>query len=92
MISRPYDIFRKDGVGEPVWVEAVDTVERAKMRVIELSAHKPGQYMIFCQRNGQVISTISTVSSPAARAEHRNHESSLGGFAVPSRSEGDTLF
>jgi hypothetical protein len=92
MITQPYDIFRKDGSGEPVWVEAVENMERAKMRVIELSAHKPGQYMIFCQHNRQIISTMRTVSSPAARAEHRNHESSLEDFAVSSGSEGETLF
>lgn len=94
MISRPYDIFRRDGNGEPIWVEAVENVERAKKRIIELSARAPGQYMVFSQNNGQVVSTVTTVASPSARAEHRNHGDSLEGFVHPSRgqSDVDTIF
>ena len=88
MISRPFDIFRKEN-GAPIWVEAVENVDRAKRRIIELSARTPGQYMVFSQNNGQVVSTVTTVASPAAREEHRNDGDSLEDFGDPSRSPSD---
>jgi hypothetical protein len=36
MIAAPYDIFRKDLLGTPVWIEAVEDLETANLRVTEL--------------------------------------------------------
>ena len=52
----PYDIFRKDSNGVPVWVEAVPDLERAQHRVVELDKEKPGDYMIFCYMTQELIS------------------------------------
>ncbi len=42
-----YDIFKRDDRGTPVWVEAAVDLENAKSRILELSAHAPGQYVVF---------------------------------------------
>ena len=92
MRSRPYDIFRKDNLGEPVWIEATETFEAAKRRIIDLAARTPGHYMVFCQNNGQVVSTMTTVASPAAREEHRTNGVTLEEFAMPPGSRSETVF
>lgn len=92
MRSRPYDIFRKDKFGEPVWVEAAESFEAAKRRIIDLGARTPGQYMVFCQNNGQVVSTMTTVASPAAQEEHRTNGATLEDFAMPPAGRSETVF
>jgi hypothetical protein len=52
----PYDIFRKDSHGVPVWIEAVPDLESAQQRVVELDKQKPGDYMIFCYMTQELIS------------------------------------
>jgi hypothetical protein len=68
MASPSYDIFRRDGTGEPVWVEAVADLDTAKGRIIELSAQAPGQYVVFSQRSGQMVSSGTVVTSPRLHA------------------------
>jgi len=41
-----FDIFRKDLLGTPVWMESVQDVETAKLRLTELARRSPGEY--FC--------------------------------------------
>jgi hypothetical protein len=67
MIAQPYDIFRRGATGDHVWVEAVRDLETAKSRIIELSAEIPGQYVVFNQRSGRMVSSGTVVASPAAR-------------------------
>ena len=52
----PYDIFKKDSHGVPVWVEAAPDLETAQLRVVELDKQKPGDYMIFCYMTQELIS------------------------------------
>lgn len=66
MLAQAYDIFRRDTGGE-VWVEAVRDLEAAKSRIIELSADKPGQYVVLSQRSGRMVSSGTVVASPEAR-------------------------
>jgi hypothetical protein len=66
MIAQSYDIFRRDPGGE-IWVEAVRDLETAKTRVIELAAEEPGQYVVFSQRSGRMVSSGTVLASPAAR-------------------------
>jgi hypothetical protein len=68
MASQPYDIFRRDNAGEAVWVEAVSDLAAAKGRIIELAAATPGQYVVFNQVSGRMVSSGTIVASPAARA------------------------
>ena len=68
MIAQPYDIFRRGAAGDHVWVEAVRDLETAKTRIIELSAETPGQYVVFKQRSGRMVSSGTVVASSTARA------------------------
>ena len=53
----PYDIFRKDLLGTPVWMETVGNLESAKLRIEELAARSPAEYFVFCQNTQQIVST-----------------------------------
>ena len=39
----PGDIFRKDLLGTPVWMEAVDNIETAKLQIMELASRSPDE-------------------------------------------------
>lgn len=67
MAAPSYDIFRRDDTGDPVWIEAVADLDTAKGRIIELSSAAPGQYVVFSQRSGRMVSSGTVVSSPTAR-------------------------
>jgi len=51
----PYDIFRKDLLGTPVWMEAVQDLETAKLRVMELAGRSPGEYFLFSQESQEIV-------------------------------------
>ena len=76
MVAQSYDIFRRDAEGE-IWVEAVRDLETAKSRVIELAAHAPGQYVVFSQRSGRMVTSGTVVANPAARATPEGSEKSV---------------
>jgi hypothetical protein len=61
MKATPYDIFRKDLLGTPVWMEAVEDLETANLRVKELAGRSPGEYFVFSQETKEII--INTVPS-----------------------------
>ena len=88
MVAQSYDIFRRDAAGE-IWIEAVRDLETAKSRIIELSAVRPGQYVVFSQRSGRMVSSGTVVASPAARATSK--ESSRR-YAESLEVEPDTLW
>lgn len=52
----PFDIFRVSDGGHPLWLEPASTLEDAKVRVQELGASHPGEYLIFSQKTGHKIS------------------------------------
>jgi len=57
MKATPYDIFRKDLLGTPVWMEAVQDLETASRRVRELAARSPGEYFVFSQESQEIVSS-----------------------------------
>ncbi len=59
MKAAPYDIFRKDLLGTPVWMEAVEDIEMAKLRVTELAGRSPGEYFVFCQESQEIVSNTA---------------------------------
>ncbi len=73
-ISLPYDILRKDAGGEFTPVEAAKDLQSAKVRIIELSARSPGQYVVVSQTTGQIVSSLTTVSSCPPQADQSDHE------------------
>jgi len=91
MASLSYDLFKRGEAGVPVWVEAVRDLETARSRIRELSAEAPGQYLVFSQRSGRLVSSGTIVASPAARAAHNVMKNSPG-ETESSALESDTLW
>jgi hypothetical protein len=54
--AAPYDVFRKDLLGTPVWMEAVQDLDTAKLRMSELAGRSPGQYFIYSQDTQEIVS------------------------------------
>ena len=50
-----YDIFRKDLLGTPVWMESVQDIETAKRRLTELARRSPGEYFVVSQETEEVV-------------------------------------
>ncbi len=59
MRATPFDIFRKDLLGTPVWMETVEDIETAKCRVRELADRSPGEYFVFSRETEEIV--INTV-------------------------------
>ena len=59
MTIAPYDIFRKDLLGTPVWMEAVQDIETAKRRMGELARRSPGEYFVFSQEDQEIVGTTA---------------------------------
>ena len=55
----PYDIFRKDLLGTPVWMEAVQELEDATHRIKEMALRSPAEYFVFSQKTGQVVGSTA---------------------------------
>jgi hypothetical protein len=53
----PFDILKKKPEGSFRWFEAVDDLESANIRIKELVALSPGEYVVFDQRTHNVILT-----------------------------------
>jgi hypothetical protein len=48
------DIFLRLPDGKPLWVEAVEGYEKAKVHIQKLIQVSPGDYFIFDSRTGQI--------------------------------------
>ena len=92
MASLSYNIFKRGAGGAPIWVEAVQDVETVKSRIIELSAEAPGQYVVFSQTSGRVVSSGTIVASPAARSAHTVMKNSRGETKELPQEEPNTLW
>jgi hypothetical protein len=57
MLLPSYDILKKDAAAL-VWVEAVNDLEVAKLRIQELASRSEGEYVIFDQRSRQIVARI----------------------------------
>lgn len=58
MNSAQLDIFRKDGQGNPVWLDCVRDLETARSRLNELASAIPGEYFVFDQRTHQIVASL----------------------------------
>jgi hypothetical protein len=54
-----YDILRKDSHGDLIWVEAVRDLSSARQRVMDLAVVRPGVYVVFSQRDEQIIAELT---------------------------------
>jgi hypothetical protein len=50
--------LKKDAIGAPIWVEAVEDLEQATSRVRELARRSPGEYIVFSQENSKIVTTL----------------------------------
>jgi hypothetical protein len=50
-----FDIFRKDLLGTPVWMEAVPDLETAKRRMTELVSQSPAEYFVYSQTSQEIV-------------------------------------
>jgi len=59
MKTASYDLFRKDLLGTPVWMEAVQDIETAKLHMLELARRSPGEYFVFSQETQEIVSNTA---------------------------------
>jgi hypothetical protein len=50
-----YDIFKDDAIGSPLWIEAIQGLERAMKRMEELAASEESDYYLFCAQAGKIV-------------------------------------
>ena len=55
-----YDILKKDAAAL-VWIEAVQDLELAKLRVKQLAARYEAEYIIWDQRTGEVVVRLNAL-------------------------------
>jgi len=55
-----YDILKKDAAAL-VWVEAVQDLDFAKLRIKELAARCEAEYIIFDQRTSEIVARLNTL-------------------------------
>jgi hypothetical protein len=58
MKAAPYDILKKDVLGNPIWVEAAEDLRKASVRIEELALYSPGEYIVFNQQTSQIVTTL----------------------------------
>jgi hypothetical protein len=58
MKAAPYDILKKDVLGNPIWVKAAEDLRKASVRIEELALYSPGEYIVFNQHTSQVVTTL----------------------------------
>ena len=56
MKAAVYDIFRKDLLGTPVWMETAHDFETAELRMLEFARRSPAEYFVFSQETGEIVS------------------------------------
>jgi hypothetical protein len=50
-----FDIFRKDLLGTPVWMESVQDLGTAKLRLTELARRSPGEYFVVSPETQEIV-------------------------------------
>jgi len=70
-----YDIFRKFAGEDPMWVEAVTNLEKAKERLHSLPKIGLSEYLLFDSRAGKFVESLMKPSQPSSSfkniPEHR---------------------
>jgi hypothetical protein len=50
-----YDIFRRLPDNSPIWVEAVEGLDQAKQRLLQLASSSPDEYVLYDSRAQKFI-------------------------------------
>jgi hypothetical protein len=61
-----YDVLKRD-CGGLLWIEAVDDLESARLRIQKLRSGSYGEYLVFDQNAGQTVDKCAMV--PDTRSE-----------------------
>ena len=56
------DIFRRDVHGSPVWINSVEDLRTAKIRLSQL-VWEPGEYFVFDQRTNRIVANFVLLGS-----------------------------
>ena len=52
------DLFRRNKDGNYIWLEAGEDLKAAKLRLQELSAGAPGEYLLFDRSTAQIVERL----------------------------------
>jgi hypothetical protein len=58
-----FGIFKKDLRGNPVWIDAVEELEAARLRLNQLESMIPGEHFACDQRAHQIVEGIVCLGS-----------------------------
>ena len=61
-----YDIFLGTSEQDALWLEAVEGLSRAKERLSQIAAHKPGNYFIFSSQAQAIIARLRASQAPGS--------------------------
>ena len=54
-MTAPFDIFENEKTGTVLWVGSAKTIEEARARVDQFSAHSSADYLILNQKTGNKV-------------------------------------
>jgi hypothetical protein len=58
MTASGFDLFRKDAEEQAIWIDSATDLEIAHSRLAELAANSPGEYFIFDQAKGRIVTNM----------------------------------
>jgi hypothetical protein len=64
VMAETCDIFSGAPDQNPIWLEAVEGIASARLRMEHIAAHKPGPYFVFCGLSHSVIAKLDNRNQP----------------------------
>ena len=61
------DIFSGHSDKDPLWLEAVQGLSKARERVEQIATQNPGQYFLFCSSNHSIPFRVETFEKPRSK-------------------------
>jgi hypothetical protein len=55
--------FQERHGGNPTWIDAVENLETARLRLRQLASVHPGEYFAFDQRKHQIVESVVRLGS-----------------------------
>lgn len=71
MRVQEYDVFTGHFDRDPLWLDRIEGLDAAYLRMTERAADSPGPYFIFCTESNSVIATVDTSRANGAAAGDR---------------------
>jgi hypothetical protein len=60
-----FDIFSGESEKDAVWMEAAEGLSKARVRIEEIAAGKPGKYFLFASTSQTILARVETFNSDA---------------------------